>query len=479
MHPVPATFCGERDAGAANASPTGSLVGVAPDASMGASAAAKRQTVRVGAASIDDNAACWLAELPPWKPGPPLAADLHADVVIIGGGLTGISTAWHMAEAAPDRRIVVLEARSLANGATGRSGGQVLSSINGIEPSDPESACQVRSATLQGIAIAEELATHSTLDVGFRRSGSFEVTTTARSAEEARRRVERSNAWDIPLAWLPPAETGLYGVHGAVLDPDGARMNPAALVRGLRAPLQERGVSIFENSAVTSIREGATVEVTTSGGRVRAGAMVLATNAYTPSLGYFRGRILPLHSRVVATSPLTEPVWSGLGWAARGGFSDDLDRIAYGCRTPGGRLLFGGGANSAYTYRFGGSPVTPDTPHGFADIERKFGAYFPGVPAAIEHRWSGPLAITFDRVCSMGVLGEHRNVYYALGYSGHGLALAALAGRVLRDLYAGNHDDWRQLPFYQRRMPWIPPEPFRWVGYQAYTRATGRSPRRR
>jgi glycine/D-amino acid oxidase-like deaminating enzyme len=106
--------------------------------------------------------------------------------------------------------------------------------------------------------------------------------------------------------------------------------------------------------------------------------------------------------------------------------------------------------------------------------------YFPGAAAApVEHRWSGALGITLDRICSMGVTGEHRNVYHALGYSGHGVALALLAGRVLADLYDDHSEPWRELPFYQKRLLPIPPEPFRWIGYQAYTRLTGKSPRKR
>jgi glycine/D-amino acid oxidase-like deaminating enzyme len=195
---------------------------------------------------------------------------------------------------------------------------------------------------------------------------------------------------------------------------------------------------------------------------------VLATNGYTPALGFFRNGILPLHSHVLATAPLDDEAWSRIGWASWDGFSDDFDRIAYACRTPGGRLLFGGGGNPAYTYRFGGDPeidVRADD-----DAERILRAsmanYFPALATAkVAHRWAGVLALTLDRICSMGVGGEHRNVYHALGYSGHGGALGLLAGRVLADLYDDHHEPWRDLPFYQKRLLPMPPEPLRWLGY--------------
>jgi len=192
---------------------------------------------------------------------------------------------------------------------------------------------------------------------------------------------------------------------------------------------------------------------------------------------------LPLHSHVVATRPMPDSLWAKLGWDAHDGFADDRDRIAYGSRTCGGRLLFGGGGNHAYTYLYGGNPIVAADQGGatrsFAAIERRMHAYFPALAdVPIGHRWTGTLAITLDRVCSMGVRGAHRNIYYALGYSGHGVALAMLAGRVLCDLYSDDHAPWADLPFYQKRLPRLPPEPLRWIGYQVYTRLTGRSPRR-
>jgi glycine/D-amino acid oxidase-like deaminating enzyme len=266
-----------------------------------------------------------------------------------------------------------------------------------------------------------------------------------------------------------------------VLDPLAGRMNAYALLQGMRAALVARGVAVHEDTPVVRIEEGATHRLVTPHGEVRAPALVLATNGYTPSLGYFRRGILPLHSHVLALGPLAPDEWTRIGWGTWDGFTDDLDRIAYAARTPGGRLVFGGGSNGAYAYRFGGVPTYPDARLGgpVAAMRRTLGRYFPGLAGApVTHRWSGTLGITLDRVCSIGLRGAHRNVYYALGYSGHGLALSLLAGEVLADLMDGNHDAWRDVPFYQHRLLPIPPEPLRWLGYRAYTAFTGRSPRR-
>jgi gamma-glutamylputrescine oxidase len=429
---------------------------------------------------LDDNRSAWLAGLAPYERSAPLRGDATADVAIVGGGITGVSTAWHLAERFPDRRVVLLEARGLGNGASGRNGGQVLNGINGVEPGDPEAARTIHAATSAGIRIVEQLAARSTVDCGFQRSGCLEVYTTPRSAADAEARVQTWQGWGLPVQWLPRERVALHGAHGAVLDPEAGRVNCAALLRGLRPRLQERGVAVHEDTPVLRVDDGATLTLTTPEARLRAGAVVLATHAYTPLLGFFKHGILPLHSHVVATGPLSPARWAGLG-GEHDGFADDLDRIAYGCRTPDDRMLFGGGSNAAYSYSFGGSPVfTGDGAANFRAIERRLRGYFPGLAdAPITHRWTGPLALTFDRVCSMGVTGPHRNIYYSVGYSGHGLALGALAGRVLRDLYSDDHAPWRPLPFYQRRLLPMPPEPLRWLGYQVYTRLTGRSPRRR
>jgi glycine/D-amino acid oxidase-like deaminating enzyme len=432
---------------------------------------------------LDDNRACWLDEAPPYEASPPLQDRQTADVAVIGGGFTGVSTAWHLSQRFPDRRIVLLEAKRLANGASGRNGGQALTWINGVEPTEPDQVRRIYRLTRSGIDLIAELVERYRLDAGFTRRGCLQVYTSTRTADAGQALVERLRDADVPVEWLPAHSTGVHGAHGAIRDPTCGRVNGLALLRGLRPVLQAQGVCVYENTPVRAIEEGATLRVSTPNAEVRASAVVLATNAYTPSLGYFRQGILPLHSHVVATGPLSDSLWSELGWDAHDGFADDMDRVAYACRTAGGRLLFGGGGNHAYTYLYGGNPVFADG-HGnamrsFSSIERRMHACFPAVAdVPIAHRWTGPLAITLDRVCSMGVRGAHRNVYYALGYSGHGVALAMLAGRVLCDLYSDDHAPWADLPFYQKRLPRLPPEPLRWIGYQVYTRLTGRSPRR-
>jgi len=378
-------------------------------------------------------------------------------------------------------RIVLLEARALGYGASGRNGGQVLHGVNGVAPQTPEMLRRIHAVTQQGIDIAEQLAARHAPPETFRRNGCLEIYTDSQRAEDAHARVESWNAAGIAAAFIPRAALGMQGAFGAVLDPQAGRLNGFALLQALRPALLGAGVEVYEDTPVQRVRPGAELLLETPRGEVRARTVVLATNGYTPALGFFHRGILPLHSHVLATGPLPDETWSRIGWGDWDGFSDDFDRIAYACRTPGGRLLFGGGGNLAYTYRFGGNTTIDVRPDDAAErfLRASMAKYFPALAnAEIAHRWAGTLAITLDRICSMGVGGEHRNIYHALGYSGHGVALALLAGRVLADLYDGNHEAWRDLPFYQKRLPPFPPEPLRWLGYQAYTRATGRSPRK-
>jgi gamma-glutamylputrescine oxidase len=430
---------------------------------------------------LDENRSVWVAESEAPRPGERLRARIATQVAVVGGGFTGVSTAWHLRQRNPQLGVVLLEAGVLGSGASGRNGGQVLNWVNGVTPKGPEETRRIHSATRAGIDLAEQLAERYAPPGTFRRQGCLEVYTDPRRAEAAERHVQELRAAGIPAEFLPGRALGVQGAHGAILDPLAGRLNGFALLQALRPVLVAEGVVVHEHTPVRRVRGGAELVLETPEGEVRAGALVLATNGYTPALGFFRGGILPLHSHVLATAPLSEAQWAAAGWGRWDGFTDDFDRISYACRTPGGRLLFGGGGNPAYTYRFGGRALAGAREGERAErfMRAALAGYFPslgGVPVA--HRWSGTLALTLDRICSMGVGGKHRNVYHALGYSGHGVALGLLAGRVLADLYEGNHEAWREQPFYQKRLLPIPPEPLRWLGYQAYTRLTGRSPRR-
>lgn len=421
---------------------------------------------------FDDNQSYWAATAPPVEVSPPVHGEITADVAIIGGGFCGVSTAWHLARRFPQLGIVLLEAKTLGNGASGRNGGQLLNWINGTTDEDEESTRRVWDFTSHGIELVLEMARGGA--VRWRRDGALECYTDVARAEKAHARVERLNRIGIPVRYVQGEElrrlVKVEGVAGAVLDPGAGVIAGLDLIRAMKPRLLAAGVRIFEHTPVERVVEGAPHELRTPNGSVRARTLVLATNAYSGLLGYFRHGIFPLHSHAMAVR--MDPA----AWGEANGFCDDMDRISYAAMAPDGGLVFGGGSNAAYGYRYGGRTSWAVGEREVRAMHTRLSHYFPSLRETTpEWRWSGPLGVSLSRMFSIGNRGE---VYWAVGFSGHGVTLANLAGEVLCDMIAGEGDRWRRMPFYQYALPPMPPDPFRWMGYHVYTGLTGRSPRR-
>ena len=241
-------------------------------------------------------------------------------------------------------------------------------------------------------------------------------------------------------------------------------LHPGKYVAGLKRGALARGVRLFETSPVEAVEErGSEIEVRTPFGRLRAPKLVIGLNAYLDAsrLGLVRPRAVSLFSFIVLTEPLSTGQWKDIGWSGREGYSDRR-RVHNYVRLTGDRVLFGG----RITYRFG-----LESPRGldalYDNLRRELLLTFPALEGVeLTHRWCGPIAITWRRTPMIGRAGRAGNIYYALGYSGMGVSLATLSGRVLADLVRGDDGPWEHLLYLHDPHAPLPPEPLRFLGFQ-------------
>ncbi|MFM7062212.1 MAG: NAD(P)/FAD-dependent oxidoreductase, partial [Actinomycetes bacterium] len=281
-----------------------------------------------------------------------LAGQVDADVAIVGGGMTGLWTALFLREAAPDCRVVVLEAEVCGFGASGRNGGWCSALF-------PASLPALDAMAGRDLAIAQWRAMIDTVDqVGgdlerlgvdahFERGGTLTVATNPSHLGRLRHEldVQRSYGFDeADLEWLDASAMAdrirTTGNSGGLFTPHCAAVHPARLVRGLARAAEAAGVVIVEQSRVV---EFGPRRVVTAGGAVRADAVLRCTEGYTPMLGANERRtLIPLYSLMVATEPLPDAAWEQIGLRQRETFSDGRHLLIYGQRTADGRLAFGG-----------------------------------------------------------------------------------------------------------------------------------------
>ncbi|XVV17244.1 NAD(P)/FAD-dependent oxidoreductase [Actinoplanes sp. CA-131856] len=405
----------------------------------------------------------WLSTLGPLAERPALPGDLAADVAIVGGGYTGLWTAYYLSQAAPSLSIVVLESRYCGFGASGRNGGWA----SGLFPV-PEAklarrygaarAAAMHSALAGAVDEVGRAAAAEGIDCHYAKGGTISL---VRSAAQLRR--ARNSPGFIEAAEAR-AICDATGVLGGVYSPDCAALHPARLVRGLAEAVERRGVKIFEGTRVRRIARG---RVVTDHGVVTAGTVVRALEGYTAQLDGYRRALAPVYSLMIATEPLPSSFWDRVGLARRETFTDERHMIIYGQRTADDRLAFGG---RGAPYHFGSriEPGYDQVPAVFDSLRDTLEQMF-GVRPEIAARWGGPLGIPRDWMPSVGL---HDGIAWAGGYVGDGVAAANLAGRTLADLIRGAGTELTSLPWVGHRSRRWEPEPLRWLGINAALRAT-------
>jgi glycine/D-amino acid oxidase-like deaminating enzyme len=412
----------------------------------------------------------WPQTLGEREPHAPLEQAVDCDLLIIGGGYTGLWAALHAKEQTPEREVVVLEATRCGAGASSRNGGFLNYSLtHGIEngrarfPHELRALEQLGSrnydellADLARYGIDAELEATGELDVAVSRQQAAELEQGEQVLREFGQRAELLDRVAVQSEVHSPLyEAGLWLQSGAAI------VNPAKLADGLRDAASRAGVRIFEHSRVRSLRRcPAGIEAVTEAGVVHAIKALIATSAYEPLVPAIGRYIAPVYDYALMSEPLSQTQLDSIGWRRRQGIGDSGNQFHYYRLSADNRILWGG---YDAVYRYGG-PVGPqhdDHDPTFARLSQNFFTNFPQLEGVrFTHRWGGAIdtcsrfSVFFGRA-----LGGH--AVYALGYTGLGVGASRFGGRTGLDLLDGRSSEATGLDFVSRRPVPFPPEPVR------------------
>ncbi|WP_308291399.1 FAD-binding oxidoreductase [Mumia sp. zg.B21] len=427
---------------------------------------------------VNGGVSYWMSELGRTKPTrPPLGGDHRVDVAIVGGGFTGLWTAYYLAQAEPTLRIAVLEREVCGYGASGRNGGWLTSAMAGSR--EVYAAARGREGV---VALSEAMkatvdeviavAASEGIDADVVKGG--ELTVACNAAQDERLRADHAYAesWgdhdhELLDAGDVAARVAVAEAVSGLWTPHCARLHPAKLVTGLAAAVERLGVEVYEGTAVTAIeprrvrfRSGSAT------GTVAATYVVRATEGFTASLPGLRRTWLPMNSAMVVTEPLGAAVWDTIGWSGYETVGDQAHAYMYAQRTADDRIAIGG---RGVPYRYG-SRTDHDGATQRATIDSLRDVLARRFPAAagarLDHAWAGVLGVPRDW-CATVTLDRTTGLAAAGGYTGHGVATTNLAGRTLRDLVLGEESALTALPWVGHRTRRWEPEPLRWLGVQA------------
>ena len=406
----------------------------------------------------------WVAPPPDLQPA--LSSDLSADVVIVGAGFTGLSTALALKRAGVDA--VVLERDFAGFGASGRNAGHLTPTIGKDLPTllmlfGKQRAAQLVRFADHTVRSVETLIRELHIDCDYVPSGN--IMAAVHPKQEGRLRKAAAVAAEIGarVRFLDRDEMRARGVPPAflsgALEEAGGTLDPGKYVMGLRRAVLDAGIKLYEQTAVHEILDGPRPCVRTNAGTVRAERVVLATNAYTPALGQLRYTIYPLYDTLFESAPLTSAQLASLGWHGKEGIYTAHESLESYRLTARGTILGGSkGVRYAYNSALKGGPH----PWTLGLVAGAFRDRFPELgDVPIAHFWGGWIGMTLHFLPALGRTGPGRDIYYAIGYNGHGVAAASAMGPILADFILGRENEHAEV--LSRFVPPLPPEPLRWL----------------
>jgi glycine/D-amino acid oxidase-like deaminating enzyme len=394
------------------------------------------------------------------------------DVAIVGGGYTGLWTAWMLLQQQPGARIVVIEQGICGGGPSGRNGGFVHGWWDQlpylVERFGPEQALRMARLVDDGVGAVGEWCQEHGVDAWYRHGGYMRVSASSAQDGEWRPAVRACATLGVPEQYreLSPAEVRARcaspTMRGGALMANAATIQPARLARGMRQVLLEAGVNIQERTRVTRMRAGTPVVLETTSGTLRAEQVVLAMNAWAAGWREFSTTLLAWGSHIVLTEPVPGRL-AELGWTGGEAIADARFTVHYFRTTPDGRVAFGAGVGAA---GFGGrvNGRYDSDPRAEGRAQAALRRFFPSLAdVGLADAWGGPIDVSPDRLPMIG--SRHGGqVHFAHGFSGNGVGPAHFAGRVLAALVGDPGGELAKLPLVGRRMRRFPPEPVRFAG---------------
>ena len=408
----------------------------------------------------------WLENLPENPGVESLHGSNRCDIAIIGGGFTGLSTAYHTRRLLPGADVRVLEANICGFGSSGRNAG-FSSTLFGMAKSltalmfGEKKAIAAHHYMEDAVDYVGQIVREHAIDCNYEQRGSMLVATTQAQIQRVEHELNIADSWGLEgiEAWdearlAEEFHTRLY--RRGLFESRSALLNPARLARGLMRIAKEAGAIIHEMSPVASIEELSTsFRIRTSEGELHADRLVYATNAYSVLFPCLAAKQTPIFQHIVLSEPLTDAQLKSIGWQSRCGLEDARSQLHYYRLTADNRILMGGGNISPVL----GRKLNHDSNKKvFAHLELHVIDVYPQLRGLkFTHHWGGPVSIAVDVTPVIGYLGRKQRALFSLGLMGHGVSMAPYNGLCLAELLADQKSKRTEMFFVGRRtIPWPP-----------------------